>query len=133
MNNALLEKGEIQIEIPKPKTCKEFIKIYSLSDGGTSSSTRNKAMLYQCDLYLPSTCFHSLNKPQMKLYYDFEALPHRRGYGIVILKDKARVKKALESINWQEVSFLGTNSSLNLRTSLIEQALIAKGFYDKEF
>lgn len=27
--------------------------------------------------------------------------------------------------------FLGTNSSLNLRTSLIEEALIVQGFYDK--
>lgn len=132
VNNALLKKAEIKIEIPSVKTCKEFIKIYSLSDGGTSSSTRNKNMLYKCDLYLPSTCFHSKNNPQMKLYYDFESLPHRRGYGIVILKDKARVKKALQSIKWEEISFLGTNSSLNLRTSLIEDALIKKGFYDKE-
>lgn len=67
----------------------------------------------------------------MKLYKDFESLPHRRGYGIVILKDKARVSKALQSIDWVRASFLGTNSSLNLRTSLIEDALIQKGFYDK--
>lgn len=131
VHNNLLENKMIHIKIPKPKTCKEFIKVYSLSDGGTSSSTRNKAMLYICDLYLPSTCFHSKAKPQMKLYYDFESLPHRRGYGIIILKDKAKIKKALESTNWEEISFLGTNSSLNLRTSLIEEALIAQGFYDK--
>ncbi|WP_239056395.1 hypothetical protein [Helicobacter apodemus] len=132
VNNALLENKSINIEIPQMKTCKEFIKVYSLSDGGTSSSTRNKAMLHKCDLYLPSTCFHPHTKPQMKLYYDFESLPHRRGYGIVILKDKMQVKKAMESINWEQISFIGTNSSLNLRTSLIEEALIAKGFYDKE-
>lgn len=132
VNDALLQNKSINIEIPQVKTCKEFIKVYSLSDGGTSSSTRNKNMLYKCDLYLPSTCFHSHTKPQMKLYYDFESLPHRRGYGIVILKDKMQVKKAMESINWEHISFVGTNSSLNLRTSLIEEALIAKGFYDKE-
>lgn len=114
-----------------PKSCKSYIKIYSLSDGGTPSSTRNKAMLYKCDAYLPSTCFHSHSKPQMRLYSEFEDLPNRRGYGIVILREKGRVKKALQSINWEKISFLGTNSSLNLRTSLIENALIAKGFYDK--
>lgn len=54
-----------------------------------------------CNAYLPSTCFHSQNKPSMKLYKDFESLPHRRGYGIVILKDKARVSKALQSIDWE--------------------------------
>lgn len=132
VNNRLLENKTINIEIQNEKTCKDYIKVYSLSDGGTSSSTRNKAMLYKCDLYLPSTCFHSSNNPQMKIYYDFENLPHRRGYGIVILKEKERVKKALEMIDWTQISFLGTNSSLNLRTSLIEKALITQGFYDKE-
>ncbi|MGX3045304.1 restriction endonuclease subunit M [Helicobacter sp. T3_23-1056] len=131
----LLDNKTLNIQSNAHKTCKDFIKIYSLSDGGSSSSTRNKAMLYKCDLYLPSTCFHSAGKPQMKIYYDFESLPHRRGYGIVILRenpqDRARVKSALESIDWVQTSFLGTNSSLNLRTSLIEKALIEKGFYDK--
>ena len=127
----LLQNKTLNIELNAPKTCKEFIKIYSLSDGGTSASTRNKAMLYKCDLYLPSTCFHSTGKPQMRIYDDFEALPHRRGYGIVILRDKERVKRALREIDWVKVSFLGTNSSLNLRTSLIEDALIRQGFYDR--
>ena len=112
-------------------TCKEYIKIYSLSDGGTPSSTRNKNMLYKCDLYLPSTCFSSKNNPQMKLYYDFESLPHRRGYGIVILKEKDRVLKEFRAIDWEAESFLGTNSSLNLRTSLIEKALIKRGIFDQ--
>ena len=67
----------------------------------------------------------------MKIYDDFESLPHRRGYGIVILQDRERVREALKSIDWVNVSFLGTNSSLNLRTSLIEEALIKKGFCDK--
>ena len=131
VHKKLLANKTLNLEFNTPKTCKEFIKIYSLSDGGTPSSTRNKAMLYKCDLYLPSTCFHSVGKPQMRIYDDFETLPHRRGYGIVILKDKDKVKKALQGIDWVKVSFLGTNSSLNLRTSLIEEALIAQGFYDK--
>ena len=127
----LIESKTLNIAPSAPKTCKDYIKIYSLSDGGTSSSTRNKAMLYKCDLYLPSTCFHSSGKPQMKIYDDFESLPHRRGYGIVILQDRERVREALKSIDWVNVSFLGTNSSLNLRTSLIEEALMEKGFCDK--
>ena len=131
----LIENKTLNIAPSAPKTCKDYIKIYSLSDGGTSSSTRNKAMLYKCDLYLPSTCFHSSGKPQMKIYDDFESLPHRRGYGIVILPNdeniRERVREALKSIDWVKVSFLGTNSSLNLRTSLIEEALIDMGFCDK--
>jgi len=130
-NQRLIKDNILHNNIKCPKTCKDFIKIYSLSDGGTPSSTRNKAMLHKCDLYLPSTCFHSKKSPQMKLYYDFESLPHRRGYGIVILKDKTRIKRILESTNWEKISFLGTNSSLNLRSSLIENVLIENGIYDK--
>ncbi|RAX51485.1 restriction endonuclease subunit M [Helicobacter sp. 16-1353] len=132
VNKKLIQNKIINIEINPKKTCKKYIKVYSLSDGGTPSSTRNKAMLYKCDLYLPSTCFNSKSKPQMKIYKDFESLPHRRGYGIVILQEKQKIRKVLEQIDWKKVSFLGTNSSLNLRTSLIEEALIKKGFYDKE-
>lgn len=121
----------LKLKQERQKTCKEYIKVYSLSDGGTPSSTRNKKMLYICDAYLPSTCFHSKTRPQMKLYESFESLPHRRGYGLVILKERDMVIKALQSIDWVKASFLGTNSSLNLRTSLIEQALIQKGFCDK--
>ena len=130
VNNALVQTLNLKTE-PK-KTCKEYIKIYSLSDGGTPSSTRNKAMLYKCDLYLPSTCFNSASNPQLRIYNDFESLPHRRGYGIVILKEKEKISQILKSIDWVKISFLGTNSSLNLRTSLIENALIEQGFYDKD-
>lgn len=115
------------ISIEKPKTCKEYIKIYSLSDGGTPSSTRNKNMLDKCDVYLPSTCFSG-----MEFYSDFESLPHRRGYGIKILQDKPIIKKLLENIEWVNIAFRSTNGALNLRTSLIEEALVSKsGYYDK--
>lgn len=124
--------NSLHLKQERKKTCKEYIKVYSLSDGGTPSSTRNKKMLYICDAYLPSTCFHSESRPQMKLYNDFESLPHRRGYGVVILQERDKVMEALQDIDWVEASFLGTNSSLNLRTSLIEEALIQRGFCDKE-
>src|SRR4030042_5267722 len=39
------------IKIYEKKTCSQYIKVYSLSDGGTPSSTRNKDMLNKCDIY----------------------------------------------------------------------------------
>ena len=62
------------IELEPRKTCKTYIKVYSLSDGGTPASTRNKKMIGKCDVYLPSTCFTN-----MQAFLDFEDLPHRRG------------------------------------------------------
>ncbi len=109
------------------KTCASYIKIYSLSDGGTPSSTRNKNMLYKCDVYLPSTCFS-----KMRAYDNFEDLPHRRGYGIVFLKSKRVLHNLFyKKIDWEQEAFLSTNSALNLRFSLIENAIIKHGIEDK--
>lgn len=114
-----------RIRLPKKKSCKEYIKIYSLSDGGTPASTRNKKMLYKCDVYLPSTCFDN-----MQAYGDFESLPHRRGYGVVILKQKRKIKALLKSVKWNEVAYSSTNGAVNLRSSLISDQVVKGGFID---
>lgn len=110
---------------PQP-TCKSFIRVFSLSDGGTPASTRNKKMLHACDAYLPSTCFRG-----MKVYDDFESLPHRRGYGVVALRNKDQIVKLIRQTEWQKVAFTSTNGALNLRTGLIEKVVIDRGFADR--
>lgn len=95
------------------------VKIYSLSDGGTVATTRNKKMLDKCDIYLPSTCF---GKDTMRVYNSFEELPGRKGYGIVFLKNKEANMEKSRGIDWSTVAFLSTNSAYNLRTSLIMDA-----------
>jgi hypothetical protein len=98
------------------KQSEEVMKVYSLSDGGTVSSTRNKNMLEKCDIYLPSTCF---GKENMRVYKSFDELPGRKGYGIVFFKSKtANISKA-KRVDWSSVAFLSTNSAYNLRTSVI--------------
>lgn len=92
------------------------MKVYSLSDGGTIASTRNKKMIDKCDIYLPSTCF---GKDNMKLYNSFDELPGKKGYGVVFATNKAEMKQKAETIDWSSISFLSTNSAYNLRTSLI--------------
>lgn len=115
-----------KIKFIKRETCKSFIKIYSLSNGSTSSSIRNKNMLYKCDVYLPSTCFS-----KMGAYSNFDELPNKRGYGVVFLKNKNILKNIFyNKINWKKEAFLSTNSALNLRTSIIENALIKQGVID---
>ena len=95
----------------------EEVKIYSLSDGGTPSSTRNKKMFDKCDVYLPSTCF---GKEKMKKYDNFRELPGCRGYGVVFLKERETNIMKSERIKWNEVAFLSTNGAYNLRSSQIE-------------
>jgi hypothetical protein len=96
------------------------VKIYSLSDGGTVATTRNKKMLDKCDIYLPSTCF---GKDMMRIYNTFESLPGRKGYGIVFLKNKDANMEKSRLIDWSAIAFLSTNSAYNLRTSLIMEAI----------
>lgn len=98
----------------------ENIKVYSLSDGGSVATTRNKKMLEKCDIYLPSTCF---GKETMKLYSTFKDLPNMKGYGVVFLNDKNTMIEKSKKINWGDIAFLSTNSAYNLRTSLILDAL----------
>ena len=112
-----------KIKRPPQKTCKEYIRVYSLSDGGTPASTRNKKMLDRCDVYLPSTCFTG-----MRHYSFFEALPHRRGYGIKILRNKETIQRILRQTNWEKAAFRSTNGALNLRRGLIEDVVIQAGY-----
>tara|TARA_B110000285_G_scaffold85010_1_gene97490 strand:+ start:8062 stop:9306 length:1245 start_codon:yes stop_codon:yes gene_type:complete len=101
------------------KTDNDIIKIYSLSDGGTPSTTRNKKMFYNCDMYIPSTCF---GKNNMTYYTTFDKLPRRRGYGVVFNKNKEENMEKFKNIIWNDVAFLSTNSAYNIRSSqIIEQ------------
>lgn len=97
------------------------MKIYSLSDGGSVSSTRNKKMIGKCDIYLPSTCF---GKHNMRVYNCFEDLPGKKGYGIVFFTEKENMIIKANNIDWSSISFLSTNSAYNLRTSIILSQLI---------
>ena len=115
-----------KIKRKRPKTCDNFINIYSLSDGGLPVNTRNKDMIGKCDVYLPSTTFSG-----MKAYSSFNELPNERGYGIVIKKNKREIKKLLKNHNWEKTAFFSTNSAINLRTSLIKNVIIKAGYYDK--
>jgi len=100
-----------------------ILKIYSLSDGGTPSTTRNKKMFYECDAYIPSTCF---GKENMKYYNSFDTLPRKKGYGIVFLKDKDKDVnlQKFKDIDWSSVAFLSTNSAYNIRSSQITNQFI---------
>lgn len=97
------------------------MKVYSLSDGGTIASTRNKDMIGKCDIYIPSTCF---GKENMKNYKRFEDLPGKKGYGIVFFTEKSKMISRAENIDWSSVSFLSTNSAYNLRTSIIFEQFV---------
>jgi hypothetical protein len=94
------------------------IKIYSLSDGGTPSSTRNKKMFNKCDIYIPSTCF---GKENMRYYDTFEKLPRKKGYGVVFNKNKKENIKKFKKLDWSNIGFLSTNSAYNIRTSQIAE------------
>lgn len=97
-----------------------IVKLYSLSDGGTPGSTRNKKHLHSCDFYLPSTCF---GENSMVSYDNFENLPHRRGYGLVVQSHREEISRIMRETDWSEVSFPSTNGAFNLRFDIIERHL----------
>lgn len=113
--------GKINLANSNYNTYEDYVKIYSLSNGNTSSSKRNVQMIDKCDIYLPSTCFSG-----MKAYKSFYELPNKRGYGLVVKKNKENIINSILSIDWSKVAFLSTNSALNLRTDLILNELVNK-------
>jgi hypothetical protein len=115
-----------KIDVEK-KTCSSFMKVYSMSDGGSVATTRNKDMIGKCDVYLPQTCF---GPDRMKLYHDFEELPKRSGYGIVFHKEKETLMNLFNETDWALVSFKSTNGAYNLRTDLINDVIIRKNYID---
>ncbi len=109
----------------EPPTCDDFVNIYSVSDGGTPDTTRNKKMIGKCDIYIPSTCFNG-----MRTYDNFHELPNNRGYGIVIKRDKEEILNLLRATNWEDVAFLSTNRALCMRLGLIANVITNAGFID---
>jgi hypothetical protein len=99
------------------------MKIYSISNGGTVSTTRNKDMIGRCDVYIPSTCF---GKENMRCYKTYDELPGKKGYGIVFFveEEKEKMITKMENIDWKEIAFLSTNSAYNLRSSQIYELLL---------
>ena len=93
-----------------------IMKILSLSNGDKPSQKRNVKMLYNCDIYVPSTCF---GKEKMRYYESFDELPNKRGYGVVFVENKEENLAKFKNIKWDEIAFLSTNSAYNLRLSAI--------------
>ena len=77
-----------------------------------------------------STCRQPVLK-ECGFYRHFEELPHRRGYGVKILRDKRAIKGPFKKCRLDQVAFRSTNGVLNLHTSLIEGIAIQGGYYDK--
>ena len=111
------------LDTKRPTSMGRFT-VLSLSDGGTSGTTRNRAFLDKCDIYLPSTCY---KKEDLKLHADFESLPGRKGYGVIFHSGSASKKEEhtqiARNIDWVKIATRSPNSSYNLRTTLIENQL----------
>ena len=109
-------KHQINMDYKIKEIDETKLKVYSLSDGGTPSTTRNKKYHNICDVYLPSTCF---GKENMKYYDSFDCLPNKKGYGIIFSSNKEENIMKFKSLNWSEIAFLSTNSAYNIRSSQI--------------
>ena len=101
----------------------DTIQLLSLSDGGSPASTRNKAYHHKCDFYLPSTVFGS---EAMQLYPNFDALPGRRGYGIILKSKHQLVSQIINDAPWHDVAFKSTNGAYNLRFDLITKYIASQ-------
>lgn len=119
-------KGIWNIKKEELDKIKSYFKIYSLSDWGTPSTTRNKKMLNSCDIYLPSTLFW-----EMQTYNSFQELPNKRWYWIVFYNEKIK-NLFINNKEWFDIWFKSTNWANNTRNELIENFLIKEIITFKE-
>lgn len=104
------------IELKKPIS--KYMRVVSLSDGGSPSSRRNVSLFDKCDIYLPSTTFQKIRS-----FDSFKELPHKRGYGVILDKKYKKHIQNIKDLDWNKISFKSTNSANNLRSQLIIEAI----------
>ena len=62
----------------------------------------------------------------MTTYDNFESLPQRRGYGIVVQSRDTEINSVMRETDWSDVAFVSTNGAYNLRFDIIQRHIWSK-------
>ena len=79
------------------------------------------------DFYVSSSYFGNT----LKTVYSFDDVKYGSGYGIILKKDKEKIMKKIEGIEWDKYATIATNSCKHIRKYSIETCLYDLGFGKK--
>lgn len=123
IHRAVMEAGFVDAGA---RSCRSYVKVCTLSDGGTSATTRNKIMIGNCDLYLPKSCYPN----KMRAYDSFHDVPYERAVGVKALRRRDEVVEALRAHDWAATATQSPNGAVNLQIDLVEGVVMDCGFVD---
>lgn len=104
--------------LPDLSACDNFIDLFTVDLRKERLCGMKK--IDECNLFLQRTYFG--NPP--KLVSNFSDVKYGCGYGILIKKDKTKIKKILEKINWNRYSNLATHNCRHISMYHIKNALL---------
>ena len=113
-------KDTSNTEKNKP-SCSDFVDLFTVDM--RSERLCGQKRLKEASCFLQRTYYTTPPKPVK----DFALVKYQCGYGIVIKKDKKRVLKILNSINWNEFSNLASHNCRHISMGHIIEALVAHG------
>lgn len=116
------EKGENTIQ--GRDTCKDWLELFTVDMRKERLCGQDK--INKADFFLQRTFY---NEPP-KLVKTFDKVKYVCGYGLIIKKDKKRVIKALNEVDWNQYSNLAAHNCRHISMYHIEKALTDEGFVD---
>lgn len=114
------KKGDA-LPLPDLSTCDKFIDLFTVDLRKERLCGMNK--INNCDIFLQRTYFN--NPP--KIVKNFSNVKYGCGYGIIVKKDKRKIKKILKSIDWNNYSNLATHNCRHISMYHIKNALLDNG------
>ncbi len=79
------------------------------------------------DFYVSSSYFGNT----LKTVYDFNDVKYGSGYGVILKKDKQKIMRKIDGIEWNKYATIATNSCKHIRKYSIETCLYDLGFGTK--
>jgi len=110
--------------LPDLSVCDEYVDLFTVDLRKERLCGMNK--IDGCNLFIQRTYFGS----PPKLVRDFSEVKYGCGYGIIIKKDKRRIKKILSTIDWTKYSNLAVHNCRHISMYHIKQALLDNGLLD---
>jgi len=123
--NALFQIWKKGRTINRSKTtCYSWIDIFTVDMRKERLCGMNK--MQEADFFLQRTYYD--NPP--RLVTDFSLVKYVCGYGLILKKEKASVKRILDTVDWNNYSNLAAHNCHHISMYHIEKALIDKGYTD---
>lgn len=111
------KKGEAE-PMPDLSKADEFVDLFTIDYRKERLCGMSK--IEKCNIFLQRSYF---NKPP-KIVDDFSKVKYVCGYGIIIKKDKRKVKNILKNIDWTKYNNLATHSVKHISMYHIKKALL---------